>query len=430
MESELIDTDSEISAFLTSTAAESILSVALHTLGWELVDYWCDKPYIRPGAGVSVGYFVTARGSDREFSTYLTATTESVDNSQAVLTFTDPEGIVVDPIYVWQFPNDPSLPALALATDMDEMSRRMPEFEDLDASIVVYRPTRRAVVEYTSAGTSVAFGKVLQPATAAELVRRTTAVGQGEAPVPAIIFYDDSGLGVSEAAKGVGFSNIIAFDPDRAISMISDLEACLDALPAEVADLNEHKSWSKRVSHYASSAAALMPSCADAIHEMDEYVNATLAEDRGGPDVPTHGDFFEANILVDDDGRLTLIDLDHVGPGKRNDDWGCLLAHVGVLPFLLEEQWVDADPSEPFRERLEEFNPGGKRCSFYPNSERVLEEWCQYLDQRTDPVDLYARACAVGLSIASNADVHRAPREAAARIRRAIWWMERSKAAR
>lgn len=422
---DLIDTSAEVAAFLTSSAAEDIISAALATHGWGLVEYSCDKPHIRPGAGVSVSYFVTAQGSDRDFTTHLTATTENVDTSGAVVTFTDPEGIVVDPIHVWQFPNDPKLPALAAATDVPTMAQVLPS-DTLDANVVVYRPTRRAVIEYLDETGTIAFGKVLHPKTAAELVRRTNAVAEGSAPIPKILYSNPEGLVVSEVAVGEALSNVIAFDPARAISMIAELEQCLDALGPAVAALDEHPSWAVRVSQYAATAAELIPDMAEESLKVAEFVEQVLEEDRGGDDVATHGDFFEANVLVSDDGALTMIDLDHVGPGKRNDDWGCLLAHVSVLPFLTEHDWVDAEPGEPGRETIEALNPGGQRCSYYPRSEEVLEGWCSYLESRTDPYDLYARAAAVTMSIASNADAQAAPRESRARVRRAVWWAERA----
>ncbi|MFY9262628.1 MAG: phosphotransferase [Actinomycetaceae bacterium] len=422
----VVESGAEIAAFLVSEVAESIIQAALATLGWELVKYSCDKPYVRPGAGVSVGYFVTARASDKEFSTYLTASTEKVDNTSAVLTFTDPEGIVQDPIYVWQFPHDPALPALAQATNTAAMREVWPERENIAARVVVYRPTRRAVVEYSENGVPFGFGKVMHPPKARDLLRRTQTVAQGSSPVPPIIYSNDDGLLVSAVAQGSPLSNTIAFDPDHAIGLIGKLEDALDALPDEVAQLDKHPSWTDRIDSYGGSAAELMPAYADDIHRVIAWVKSVVSAPGKPADVATHGDFFEANVLIDVDDTLTFIDLDHVGPGKRNDDWGCMLAHVSVLPFLLESQWVVAESDEPFRERLEKLNPGGMRCSYYPRSEEVLEAWCQYLEQRTDPVDLYARAAAVTLSMASNADVNQAPREAEARMRRVLWWMERA----
>lgn len=423
---ETIDTSADIASFLVSDAAESIVSAAIESLGWVLLEYSADKPYVRPGAGVSVGYFVSARATDRDFTTYLTASTEKIDNSEAVLTFEDPEGIITKPIYVWQFPNDPALPSLAQATNVESMREVWPDREGLEAAIVVYRPTRRAVIEYKENGESFGFGKVLHPETAAELVRRTNAISQGDAPVPGIIYATDTGLVVSETVKGQPLSNLIAFEPEQAIGKIAELEACLDAIPDAVLGLDKHASWTDRVDSYANSTKELMPAYADDVDRVRNWIASVVDNDKQ-PTVATHGDFFEANILVDDDGKLTLIDLDHVGPGKRNDDWACMLAHVSVLPFLTEDHWVEAEADEPYRERLELLNPGGMRCPYYPRSEEVLERWCEYLETRTDAHDLYARAAAVCLSMASNADVNGSPREAEARMRRVMWWMDRGR---
>ncbi len=421
-----IDTNADVATFLVSPAAKPIIAAAAESFGWTLIDYKADRPFLRPGAGVSVGYFVNARTTDKDFSTYLTASTEKVDTSDTVLTFADPSGMVADPIHVWQFPNDPSLPGLPQATHAGYMSECL-GIAELTADVVVYRPTRRAVIEYKQDDISVAFGKVLHPQTGTELVRRTNAVAEGDAPIPRIIYSTDTGVVISETARGHSFSNEIAFRPDEAIPKIKEFERILDSLGPAVAALDEHSSWAKRIRHYAKTAREILPNYAQDINRVTDLVTEIINDDFGGPDVATHGDFFEANILIDNDGQLTLIDLDHAGPGKRNDDWGCLLAHVSVLPFLTESEWVEADPDEPYRERLENLNPGGMRCSFYPRSEEVLEEWCTYLETRTNPYDLYARTTAVALSMASNSDVNSSPREAEARMRRVLWWEERTR---
>lgn len=423
---EVIETGAEIASFLVSDAAYSIVSAAIASLGWVLVDYQADTPFIRPGAGVSVGYFVTARATDRDFSTYLTASTENVSSDRAVLTFTDPDGIIKDPIYVWQFPNDPALPALADAADVAIMQEIWPDKKDLQANIVVYRPTRRAVIEYSSAGETFGFAKIVRPHIGKDLIRRTRAVSQGKSPVPPIIYANDDGLVVSAKANGQPLSNAIAFDHERAIALFDVLAESLDRLPEAVAELDRHPSWTDRVENYASTAAEILPHYADDIARVRAWIESVVAESTGSL-VATHGDFFEANILIDENDVPTLIDLDHVGPGFRNDDWACLLAHVSVLPFLTEEHWVEAEPDEPFREELEVLNPGGMRCPYYPNAEAVLRAWMGRLEETATPVrDLYARACAVSLSMVANSDPMQSPREADARMRRTLWWMKQA----
>lgn len=47
--------------------------------------------------------------------------------------------------------------------------------------------------------------------------------------------------------------------------------------------------------------------------------------------MPVHGDFYEAQVLVDD-GRVSgIIDVDSAGPGERVDEWANLLGHLSVF---------------------------------------------------------------------------------------------------
>lgn len=51
--------------------------------------------------------------------------------------------------------------------------------------------------------------------------------------------------------------------------------------------------------------------------------------------MPTHGDFYEAQLLLGGHGTGTLVtgvlDVDTAGPGLRADDLSCLLAHASLL---------------------------------------------------------------------------------------------------
>ena len=44
-----------------------------------------------------------------------------------------------------------------------------------------------------------------------------------------------------------------------------------------------------------------------------------LPDTEPGPVVPSHGDFYEANLLVDGGEITGLLDVDAVGPGFRRD---------------------------------------------------------------------------------------------------------------
>ena len=61
-----------------------------------------------------------------------------------------------------------------------------------------------------------------------------------------------------------------------------------------------------------------------------------MAVDAGSPAAQTvHGDFYEAQILVDETGAITgLLDVDGAGPGHVTDDPATLLGHLAGLAHV------------------------------------------------------------------------------------------------
>ncbi|MFP7707902.1 phosphotransferase [Trueperella sp. LYQ141] len=411
--------------YMCSQAMRDLLELACAAFGVQLAQFSWDKPHMRPGAGISVGYTISDRQGKEH---YIVASTERIsstyvqDNSETCYQIADPPSPFISPVTLWLFPHDPLLPALSRAVD-DQYIADVLGLPGLTSRVVVYRPTRRAVVKYHVHDRAYAYGKVVQKRHAQALIRRVDVMTSGEIDTAILAFAASDGLIVTRSLSGYPLSHDIAYRPDVACERIGELERLLAAMPATIAEFDVYPSWSKRITQYARNARAYMPEWATAIDVIADSVSRHV-DTVCAPSVPTHGDFFEANVFVQDDGRLAMIDLDHIGPGQRNDDWACLLAHVSVLPFLTENRWVVADPQEPYRDEVELLNPGGLRCSYYPQAERVLRSWCAYLEKRVDGRDLYLRAAAVTISIASNSDVAHAPREARARMRRAMWWYE------
>ena len=100
---------------------------------------------------------------------------------------------------------------------------------------------------------------------------------------------------------------------------------------------------------YAAASAAILPHQEERIDSLGSWIESVLTREYPGEPVPTHGDFYTAQILlggVGDSGEQSvecaqgeadqsphvsaLFDLDRVGPGYRVDDYACLLGHLSV----------------------------------------------------------------------------------------------------
>ena len=151
-----------------------------------------------------------------------------------------------------------------------------------------------------------------------------------------------------------------------------------------ILDLPRRASWSENLEFHAATAREQLPHGADRIGSLARAVTQVLEQGRHGPLVPTHGDFYEANIFADG-ATLRFIDTDSVGPGLREDDLACCLAHLAVLPNL--------DPDT------------------YPRVPEVLAAWQGAFEQQVDATDLRARTAGVVLSLVAGAGpVHAAQR--------------------
>ena len=238
---------------------------------------------------------------------------------------------------VWLYPDDPGLPALRAAHDPDAVERLLADFgvPAKDRSPVrltrrAYRPTRRAVVEASAPGARV-FLKVLRPSKVEELHRRHVLLTEAGLPVPEALGWTPEGLLVLAPLEGGTMRDAVR--DGRPVPSPQELLDTLDRLPDDLCDLPRRESWSESADHYARMIGTALPREAERAERLAARI---LARISGLPDdAPTHGDFYEAQLLLDDDGSLTgLLDVDNAGPGRRADDLGCLVAHLEVLALL------------------------------------------------------------------------------------------------
>lgn len=381
-------------ALLTGADAGEMLRIVLAKRGGKLRSWSVHAQHHRPGAGVSVGYSVivdalpaaAARNSNRvgTFRTdrYLVASTEKVN--EARLQRTGGATLTCGPtrVHVWEHPNDPRLPALRLACDPNLLSEFLGQ--PVEIELLGYRPTRRAVVRIIGEHHNW-YAKVVRPVQLAELRTRLQLLQRSAVPAPQIVDRDERGFLVMTPVAGVPLSRLYAdsrLGDDRLVPALRSLEQTLDDLPLAARGLPQRPAWVDRCEHYAGAAAVVLPAEEQRCVKVAQNIRELLAQADLGPIVPTHGDFYEANVYVDLGSGLVqgLLDVDGLGPGYRVHDWACLLGHMAVLPGLSPKK--------------------------YAHIPEILADWTSRLGARVDPIALSASTAGVVLSLVAGTRRH------------------------
>ncbi|WP_278235580.1 phosphotransferase [Isoptericola sp. AK164] len=324
---------------LTGEEATELLATAVSTAGGELVDWSVRQVDHRPGRSTTVAYRARVRWADgtdpgRVRTETLGASLGRPGDQQVpgVLTLDDGEHAVA----VWRFPGDPALPALATAYDAEAVATLLgdlgvPEVARGPVTLKVraYRPTRRAVIEASTPGARV-FLKVVRPEKVDDLHARHALLAGAGLPVPKPLGRNADGLLVIAPLTGESMRHAVR--DGGPVPTAAEVVAMLDRLPDSVAELPLRTSWSENAGHYASVIAAAMPAEAERALHLAETIVTRIADQRA--EDPTHGDLYEAQIMLAG-GRITgLLDVDSAGPGRRADDLACLVAHVETLSLL------------------------------------------------------------------------------------------------
>lgn len=360
-------------SFLTGERVVPVLERCVSpdaVLGWRVrqVDH-------RPRSGTTVSYRLRVQGSRGERSLTVGATTSPVAEAPGVIDVETDIGTVA----VWRFPRDPALPGLASVASRKgavALLRRcgLPPLspEDIVVSVRSYRPRRRAVLEVRVDQRRV-FVKVVRPAAAEDLQRRHDLLVEAGLPVPRVLAPARDGVVAVAGLPGVTMRTSL-HTPDHALPSARELLALLDAMPVEVMELPHRPPWSDNAPHYASIIGAALPEEAERAADLaDEIIDRIAGHE---PEVPTHGDFYENQILLSLDGHVSgLLDVDTVGPGRRADDLACLLAHGDVLA----SRWPE------HRRRLR----------------TQVRSWTRRLGRTVDPDELAVRTAGVLLSLAT-----------------------------
>jgi len=393
-------------SLLTSDEAYDVLSAAVGSAGGDLVEWRADQVDHRPGASTTVAYRTVVRWGD-VVQTETLAASAGLGSGQAA-----PAGVVVlgdgeRQVAVWRFPSDPGLPALAAACDRQVVGDLLtslgvagiaPDASDVRLRVRSYRPRRRAVVE-VRAGAAALFLKVVRPRTVADLHHRHDMLHEAGVPVPRSLGWTDEGLVVLEALPGTPARH--RWQHGGLLPTGQHLTALLDRLPPDTMRLARRRAWAERADHYARVIGSAVPAERDRVTHLASAVHSGLSGAQ--PDAPTHGDFYEGQLLLEGERVTGLLDVDTVGPGRRADDLACLLAHTHVLALT-----------------------AGTRARPLMGA---LETWRRWFERVVDPSELRLRTAGVLLSLATGP--HRVqengwPQATRRRLDAAQWWVERS----
>ncbi|MHA7241192.1 phosphotransferase [Arthrobacter sp. TMS1-12-1] len=373
-------------ALLGSDVPGDLLRRLLAAEGWRLGAWQLSSLHHRPGAGAT-GVFSLEVSPPDGAGTGRSVPAGPVP-THACLTscpLPSPPGKVMafqrrgaEVLSGWLHPADPLLPGLPMALDPDMVtpfafgagygsgSTRL--------ELRSYRPLRRAVVLARN-GDERRYLKVLRHHAAGPLAERHRMLRAAGVPAPVLAAGPVRDVVAMHAAPGTPLAELLMRDGASGVEPEALLRV-LARLPVEVLSLPERPPWSARVRDYGEAAVAALPAEADRIRRLAADIDAVVRAGQDGPLVPTHGDFYEGNLLIEDGTVSGLLDVDALGPGHLVDDLACFLGHLAVLPAL---------------------------HAGYARVPEALQRFLQAFDRRVDPVALRGRAAAVSLTLVAGA---------------------------
>lgn len=386
-------------ALLTGPRAGEMLRAALAKDGAELAEWAVHELHHRPGAGVTVGYTVSYVTPQGERSDYLLLSTAELSDESVAAGRAAKLSDGTTTVFAWRHPLDPELPALEVACDPARVAPLLAAagFADVadgvELELLAYRPTRRAVLRVRTAGATW-YLKVVRPSQVEAIGSRHALLAEAGLPTPRVHLADARGLVVLDELTGTPLASALAADGAADLDPMRLVEV-LDRLPATLLELKRRPAWTDRIAHHGQAAQAALPEEAERIAAAVARVQTGSEHADLGPVVPTHGDFYEAQLFVRDGQVVGLLDVDTAGPGSRVDDLACLLGHLDVLPGLAPD--------------------------VYPHVPATVDRWLAAFDRVVDPVALRLRTAGVVLSLVAGA---RSKDEARSRLERAEAWLD------
>lgn len=229
-----------------------------------------------------------------------------------------------------------------------------------DATLIVHRPERRAVVRLGAPGDDVRYAKVMPPAKAEAMVRQIetlAALAEGKLRIPTVCATDLArGVVVMPALPGQSLHALLA-EPSAhkhfatagaALRTLHALTPPSDAAPHDAhAEVGVIRQWLARVDHFAPTLRPQLAAHADRV------ADALSADSL--PSVLLHRDFYDKQVVVDGDGTVGLLDFDTLAVGEAALDVANALVHIELRAPALG--WSDADVQRAAHAVLSGYQP-------------------------------------------------------------------------
>lgn len=329
----LIDDDVlPAAAHLTGPGATAILRAAVDAAGGELVSAGPCHVQYRPASDVVVRYRATVswRGARPVADTLLAAATSAGPPPGTLPVVADTGDRRLE-VGVWRWPFDPALPALGDAVTPDRAARLLAGVVrgPVRLEVVAYRPTERAVVRVIDADGAERYVKLVPPAQVPGLVDRHERLRAAGLPVPTVLAADATAGWLAMAALRGDTLRTRLKDGHGPLPRAAELRRITAALGA--ATLPGVPAVRPRTSSALGHAAMLAAVAEDQVPRLERLAErltaaAERAEARRGPVV--HGDLHEAQLVLDGERIVGVLDVDDAGPGDPLDDLATVLGHL------------------------------------------------------------------------------------------------------
>ncbi|MFV0430161.1 MAG: phosphotransferase, partial [Arachnia sp.] len=331
------------SDLLTGPDVGPLLEAAISHQGGTLESWRLDHVDTNPDQSTTATYVATVAWAYGERSELLGVSARSGELSGSdgnAEIFADGQRQVA----VWLYPYDPDLPGLPRAAFPQQLALALTETgvvgravaaDEIDVTMIGYRPRRRAVVRASLAGGEVFYIKVLRPRVFDDVLGKHRLLCGAGVPAPEVALATPDQLLVTRELPGRSLAKALFAQGDPCTA--EQLIQVLDSMPAAVAQLERRAPWSDAVSHYSHMVARALPTVSRDLDWAVHHISQGLAAYPLGNE-PTHGDFHEGQLRVGAGRILGILDIDTIGPGRRADDLACLIAHLSTIQRMNSEQ--------------------------------------------------------------------------------------------